>query len=172
MTTTARENRLRLGTLLRRARKELGLRQELMAKAYKTDARTLRRWESGETRPARAWRELIAITLGNVDGETWRAIVGELGLSLDAALARVPSQGAKLVPPPPPSPPASPKITPDAARALFDDAVRATAEELDVSARRLRAALASILADVERLELSPREAREIIQGRSAARVMR
>lgn len=153
-----------LGPLLQLAREQLGLKQLEMAKILRTDARTLRRWEAGEAFPTPSWREIVAIGFGHAEGETWRAIVRELGLSLDVMLARVPPQRAKL---PAPAQAVEPRVDP---RAVLDDAVRTVAEDLDVSARRLRAGVAAILGDLERLGLSAKAGREMILERSAKRV--
>jgi transcriptional regulator with XRE-family HTH domain len=171
-----RTNAPPLALLLRRARTQLGLEQRALAKHFQITPRTLSRWEAGGARPVRDCRELVAKVLENIDGETWRAIVTELGLPLDQMLAKNAIQRAKLPPPPPPPeppppepepPPAPPAPTSAQIRAALDDLVRATAEDLDVTARRLRAALGNVLADLAALGLSPAEAREHVMHRAA-----
>jgi transcriptional regulator with XRE-family HTH domain len=177
-----RANAPPLALLFRRARQQLGLEQRALAKYLDVTPRTLSRWEAGAARPVRDLREHVATVLENVEGETWRAIVEAMGLPLDAMLAKNAIQRAKLPPPPPPpeEPPtietAPPPIAntpppPSAAslRAALDDLVRATAEDLDITARRLRAALGNVLADITALGLSPAEAREHILHRARTR---
>lgn len=167
-----------LALLLRRAREQLGLEQRALAKHLRIAPRTLSRWEAGTAKPVRDSRELVATVCENIDGETWRALVAELGLSVDAMLGKNAVQRAKLPPPPPPPepsalepvppelPPPPPPPTAAQVRAALDDLVRATAEDLDVTARRLRAALGNVLADLAVLGLSPAEAREHVMHRA------
>jgi transcriptional regulator with XRE-family HTH domain len=175
-----RPNATPLAMLLRRARLSLGLNQRTILKHLKVSDRTLTRWEAGEMRPTKELRERVSIIYGNVDGETWRAIVAELKLPLDAMLEKVPQQRAKLPQPPapepppivesPPAPPAEttpPTPTTKEIRARMDDIVRAAAEELDVTARRLRAALGNVLADIDAMSISPSEARAHVLQRGA-----
>ena len=175
-----RPNAPPLAMLLRRARLQVGLNQRSLLKHLEVSERTLTRWEAGETRPTKEWRERVAFVYGNVDGETWRGIVAELKLPLEEMLTKVPQQRAKLAPPPEPEltpttpktepeppPPAPPAPTPKEIRARVDDLVRAAAEDLDVTARRLRAALGNVLADLDAMGLSPKEARAHILQRGA-----
>jgi transcriptional regulator with XRE-family HTH domain len=167
-----RANAPPLAMLLRRARLALGLNQRRLLKHLQVSDRTLTRWEAGEARPTKEWRERVAFVYGNVDGETWRAIVAELELPLEEMLVKVPQQRAKLPPPPEPKPPATaereaPAPTPKEVRARMDDVVRAAAEELDVTARRLRAMLGNVLADLDAMGLTMREARAHVLQRGA-----
>jgi transcriptional regulator with XRE-family HTH domain len=156
----------RFAPLLRRAREEAALTFEQLAQKAGTTARSVQRWEAAVVPPTRSLREPLARALGGASFEAWRALVEVLGLPVDAMLARVPLQAAKAAPPlPPPAPPPAPAPPPVDPRAVLDDAVRATAEELDVTARKVRAAFAQLLVDLERLGLSYAAARELLLGR-------
>lgn len=154
-----------LAMLLRKARQQLGLNQMDLAKHLQVDPRTLSRWEAGDARPSAVWREHVAKTFERIDRETWRALVKELALPLDTMLDKCPSQRQPTAHVAPPVAPTT-TVTKADARAQLDAIVRATAEELDVTAKRFRSALGNVLADIARLELSPLDARALVLHRS------
>ncbi|HEX8796779.1 MAG TPA: helix-turn-helix transcriptional regulator [Polyangiaceae bacterium] len=129
-----------LGALLAKARREAGLRQTVAAERVRISERSMSRTETGERPPST--RELLAMleTYGGAAPETLLAI----------------RRLARLDPEPPPAAP------PVDARAELDAAVRAYAEDLDVTARRLRGVVALLLADIERLGTSLADARAMI----------
>ncbi len=154
--------------LLRRAREEAGLSFEQLAAKVGTTPRSVQRWETAEVPPTRSFREPLVRALAGASFEAWRPLVEGLALPLNAMLAAVPIQAVKAAPPPAPvAPPAPPPPKLDA-RAVLDDAVRATAEDLDVSPRKVRAAFAQIVVDLERLGLSYAAARDLLLGRGKA----
>jgi DNA-binding XRE family transcriptional regulator len=153
---------LSLPNLLQRARSQLGVDRNELARRIGVARKTITRWEHAQGAPHAQLREDVALALTEIDGATWRAIVRAMRLPLDAMLAKSASQSAKAAPPPPPLP--SPKAPAIDARAVLDDAIRATAEDLDVTAKRLRSAFALLLSDVERLDLGPAEARALVLG--------
>jgi len=162
----------RIAPLVQRARLEAGLSEEELASHAGTTARTVQRWETAFVPPTRSLREPLVLALANASGESWRALVEQLGLSRGEMLAKVPIQAAKAAPPPappplalaPPPPPPAPPPPPDP-RAVLDDVIRATAEDLDVSPRKVRAAFAQLTVDLERLGLPYGTARDVILGR-------
>jgi transcriptional regulator with XRE-family HTH domain len=156
---------LSLAELLQRARGQLGIDRDALARRIGVARKTLTRWEHDQGAPHAQVREDVALALTEIDGATWRAIVRAMRLPLEVMLAKSPSQAAKAAPAPPPLPP--PAAAPIDARATLDDAIRATAEELDVTAKRLRAAFALLLSDVERLALPVAEARALVLGRTS-----
>jgi transcriptional regulator with XRE-family HTH domain len=157
----------RVAPLIQRAREEAGLSFDQLAKNAGTTTRSVQRWESAFVPPTRSYHEHLVVALGGASVATWRALVEALGFPLDKALAKVPIQVTKALPPPapPPPPPAPPPLD---ARAILDDAVRATAEDLDVSPRKVRAAFAQLVVDLERLGLSYAAARDVLLARGAA----
>jgi DNA-binding XRE family transcriptional regulator len=158
-----------IAPLIRRARLEAGLSEEELASHAGTTARTVQRWETAFVPPTRSLREPLVRALANASGESWRALVERLGLSRAEMLAKVPTQAAKAAPPPAPPPPAlappAPPPPPPDPRAVLDDVVRATAEDLDVSPRKVRAAFAQLTVDLARLGLSYDAARDALLGR-------
>lgn len=52
------------GTRIKRERERLGLTQDALAKALKTDRKTVNRWETGRRGPEAANLEVLARTLG------------------------------------------------------------------------------------------------------------
>lgn len=144
-----------LGSLLKRARREAGLKQKALAARTDFSERTLSRWESGALAPSRDQLLAMLDHFGIASDETLdelrrvARLVPEAGaLAADGARAGRPP----TVPAPPPAD----------LKAALDDAVRAYAEDLDVSARRLRAVAAALLGDIERLGLSLATARDMI----------
>jgi hypothetical protein len=113
-------------------------------------------------------REELAFALEEADGKTWRALVGALDLDLDALLQHSPEQRAKLAAaqaaPPAPAPHPAPPPPPVAASPALDAALYAQAEALDVSPKKLRAAFAALLSEVERQALTPAAARALLIG--------
>ncbi len=121
--------------------------------------------------PTPSQRARVASAFASIDHERWCAIVEALGLPLDAMLAKVPRQRAlaeaharEAIARPAEAPPADAKR---ARRGVLDDAIRVHAEMLDVTARRLRMAVAAILTDIERLGVTPGVARDIVLGSSS-----
>jgi transcriptional regulator with XRE-family HTH domain len=166
MAPRQRSNVPPLATLLRSARAKLGLSQKDLAKRFQVVPRTLSRWEAGLARPTLEWRDLVAEQLSGIDGETWRAIVKELVLPLDEMLEKCPRHKALLPAAAAPLPFTTTTHAPmPDARAALDAIVRAAAEELDVTAKRLRSALGNVLADIARLQLAPLDARELVLNR-------
>jgi transcriptional regulator with XRE-family HTH domain len=142
-----------LGQLLRDARAKLGLEQRELAERMGVSGRTLGRWEQDEGTPSRRQLDTVVRTFAVLDGDTWRTIVAGLGMSIEAALDACPAQRPL------------PRATDAQARAALDAAVRRCAEDADVSPRRLRAALATLLAEVDRLGLDAAHARELVGKR-------
>ena len=106
--------------------------------------------------PRASQRESVALAFADLDHDAWRALVEALGLSVEAMLAKVPTQATLAG--------RSSAPTSATARAAIDDALRVHAEMLDVTARRLRLTVASILVDIDRLGLSPIAARDLVIG--------
>lgn len=148
-----------LGSILRSARKRLHRTQRAVARSIGVSTRTVVAWEHAGVMPTPLQRESVAVAFVEIDHETWRALVEALGLSLDAMLAKVPTQAALAA--------ASSPRTSATARAALDDALRVHAEMLDVTARRLRLTVASLLVDIDRLGLSPIAARDLVIGGEA-----
>jgi DNA-binding XRE family transcriptional regulator len=144
-----------LRDVFRQVRKELGLDQATFAEKLEVSDRTVSRWENGEGAPSRAQcQQVIALFDDEVTPETRRAFEEAAGLRAPAAA------------PEPPAPAAAP------AHDLHDEvdaSVRAYAEELDVSARRLRLVLGLFLGDLERMAIDLPRARELVVRRKAAR---
>ena len=164
----------RVAPLLSRARQEAGLTIDALASSVGATPRTVQRWEDAFVPPTRSYRQPLVRALEKASAPTWRALVEALALPVEATLARVPLQVAKNAPapappppaPPPPVPPAPPPLDP---RAVLDDAVRSAAEDLDVSPRKVRAAFAHLVVDLERLGLSYMAARDLLLGRGKPR---
>jgi DNA-binding XRE family transcriptional regulator len=147
---------VRLGALLAQARREARMTQAFLANKVGASDRTLSRWETGSIPPSVSQvKELIAL-LGKADPATIEELrrVGHLQPKL------TPVPAIATIPAPPPA---------DMHSAL-DDAVRAYAEDLDVSARRLRTALALLLGEVERLGVPLATARDMITHSPKRRV--
>jgi DNA-binding XRE family transcriptional regulator len=154
----------RVAPLLQRAREEAGLSHEQLAAKVGTTLRSVQRWETAFVPPTRSLRAPLIYGLEHASGEAWRALVVQLGLPLETMLAKVPLQAAKAAPPPADPPPPAPPPPRDP-RPVLDDAVRATAEDLDVSPRKVRAAFAQLVVDLDRLGLSYAAARDVLLGR-------
>jgi transcriptional regulator with XRE-family HTH domain len=137
-----------LGSLLKRARREAGLKQKALGDAVGASERTLSRWETGALPPSRDQLEGLLELLGGASEDTL------LEVRRVAGLQNAPAEAARpgTIPAPPPADP----------KAALDVALREHAEELDVSAGRLRAVIASMLAHVERLGLPLSTARGMI----------
>src|SRR5579883_3492553 len=88
-----------LAPLLARARAECRLTTEELAARVNVSPRSVDRWETGEVAPSRMWLEPLALALSKASSETWQALVGALHLPLEAMLAKVPEQPAKVPPP-------------------------------------------------------------------------
>ncbi len=129
-----------LGALLAKARREVGMRQTVAAERMRLSERSMSRTETGERPPVR--REVLDMLEMYADAEPETLL----------AIRRL----ARLDPEP------APVAKPADARAELDAALRAYAEDLDVTARRLRAVFALLLADVERLGIPLADARAII----------
>jgi transcriptional regulator with XRE-family HTH domain len=159
----------RLGDAIGRIRRELGVDQEVFGRRMGVSGRTLSRWETGRVVPTRAQCEAMLPFLAGASPESVRAFEEAAGL-------RDPAPPHAAPEPSPDSPDSShasrPSPAPAAAlpdlHAAVDDAVRAYAEDLDVSARRLRLVLAMFLGDLERLALPVPRARELVARRRPA----
>jgi transcriptional regulator with XRE-family HTH domain len=148
---------------LRDAREQAEKSESALAKELGVSDRTVQRWELAEAAPSSSLRPKIAGALLGATYETWEELVDSLGLSLDAMRARYPDETRGSSPPSAPSIEAPGVVVPAPdARKAMDESVRALAEHLDVTARHLRLAFATLLADVERLGLSPGAARQIV----------
>jgi DNA-binding XRE family transcriptional regulator len=146
----------RVGALLGQARREARMTQAFLGNKVGVSERTLSRWETGAIGPSLSQlRELIAM-LSKANAET-----------LDAL-----KKAAHLVPKlaPVPSIPPGPSLLPSAAPGSLDDSIRAFAEDLDVSARRLRMAMALLLGDIEKAGLSVNAAKELLMHPPKRRV--
>jgi len=180
----------RLPAIIARARREVGADQAALARAVGISVRGMSRWETGKAYPLDHQCSDLAVALSNASGETWRALVDALRLPLDEMLAECPGQRAaaeasRAVAPAP----ADADATPDAAPApratalarvehappaaapfsatvdaqgIVDDLIRAYAEEVDVSPRRLRIVLGLLLGELQMLGLGVEEARALV----------
>jgi transcriptional regulator with XRE-family HTH domain len=172
-----------LAECLAEARAALGETEDALGARIGVDGRTVKRWERAEASPSRQLRLPIVDALSGIAVELFRDLVQSLGLSYEAMLARHPGQkraadeaAAAAARPPASAGPASDSsaaqparaVAPATAdpRAVLDDAVRTSAEHLDVTAKRLRLVFAALLADVERLGLTTSAARDIVLGRA------
>ncbi len=146
----------RLGALIAQARREARMTQPFLANKVGTSDRTLSRWESGAQPPSREQLSRLIAVLVKANAST----LDELRQAgrLQPKLTPVPRMASL----PPPS-------TQDPQAAL-DDLVRAYAEDLDISARRLRSVLALVLTDLERLGVPLATARDLITHSPKRRV--
>jgi hypothetical protein len=134
------------GTAIATARKELRESQGEFARRFGVCRQTVARWEVQRHAPS--------------DGTEAAVLSGIESLPPGLRLAILASMGAVIAPTPAQAPPAPvPARDP---RAAMDLVVYRTAEALDVGPRRVRAALAIALREMEDAGLSVREAREVI----------
>jgi transcriptional regulator with XRE-family HTH domain len=139
---------LRLGALIAQARREARMTQAFLANKVGASERALSRWEAGNIAPALGQLKALISVLGKAEPAT----LDELRHAAHLQPKLVPVPPVATIPAPPPADPQS----------AFDDAVRAYAEDLDVSARRLRAVLGLLLAEIERSGLPLASARDMI----------
>lgn len=145
-----------LGALIAQARREARMTQPFLANKVGTSDRTLSRWESGAQAPAREQLKRLIAALVKANSSTLDDLrhAGHLAPKLTPvpSMASIPGPAA-----------------PDAQTAL-DDLVRAYAEDLDLSARRLRGVLALVLGEIDRLGVPLSTARDLITHSPKRRV--
>jgi transcriptional regulator with XRE-family HTH domain len=147
---------VRLGALIAQARREARMTQAFLANKVGASDRTLSRWETGTIPPSVSQLKGLIALLGKADPGTLEEL--RRAGRLQPKLTPVPTVSTLPAPPPVDT------------HAALDDLVRLYAEDLDVSARRLRAALALMLADLERLGVPLSTAREMITHSPKRRV--
>ena len=147
---------VRLGALIAQARREARMTQAFLANKVGASDRTLSRWETGTIPPSVSQLKGLIALLGKAEPATLEEL--RRAGHLQPKLTPVPTMAT--IPAPPPT---------DAHSAL-DDLVRLYAEDLDISARRLRAALALLLGDLERLGVPLSTARDMITHSPKRRV--
>jgi hypothetical protein len=153
------ENPGDLGALLRAARIAAGLEVGQLAKKLKQSARTVSRWELGYTRPHPSKHAPLFAALGAAPFAQRAAIARRLGLvvpSKDPA-----GTSTEAIAPSPPKPDMQ------AIRAWLDAVLFAQAEDLDVSPGGLRVAFDALLAELERLDATPRDARAALSSKTS-----
>ncbi|MFO0548290.1 MAG: helix-turn-helix transcriptional regulator [Polyangiaceae bacterium] len=141
--------RSQLGEALRRARQATGLTQQAFGRSLQLSGRAVYRWERNASRPSSWARRRILELLGHKN----QAAAAELAAAFararsfvpvpPAAPAPAPPPQAPVVPPAPP-PPVAPPVPPDLIASAVEVAVLRAADELDISPRRLRGALARL----------------------------
>ncbi len=139
---------VRLGALIAQARREARMTQAFLANKVGASDRTLSRWETGTIPPSVSQLKGLIALLGKADPGTLEEL--RRAGHLQPKLTPVPTVTTL---------PTTPQVD---AHAALDELVRLYAEDLDISARRLRAALALLLADLERLGVPLSTAREMI----------
>jgi transcriptional regulator with XRE-family HTH domain len=151
---------VRLGTLIAQARREARMTQPFLANKVGTSDRTLSRWESGAQPPSREQLKRLIAVLVKANSST-----------LDE-LRHAGHLQPKLTPVPTPTPTMAsvpPALLSDPQSAL-DEVVRAYAEDLDISARRLRSVLGLVLGEIERLGVPLSTARDLVTHSPKRRV--
>jgi transcriptional regulator with XRE-family HTH domain len=147
---------VRVGALIAQARREARMTQAFLANKVGASERTLSRWETGSIPPAVGQLKSLITLLGKADAATLEEL--RRAAHLQPKLMPVPTVATIAAPPP-----ADPQNA-------LDEAVRAYAEDLDVSARRLRAVLGLLLAEIERAGLPLASARDMITHSPKRRV--
>ncbi len=142
---------LTVGGLIVEARQALGLNQGQLAQRLEVTQRTLSRWEHDVAPPSHRSRVAIVAAVASAPEPMLTALAAALGVTAPPS-SRV-TVAAVLTP------------DPAARRAALDDALYANADELDVSPRRLRAALADLLREAEVLGLTLAEARAALRSK-------
>jgi transcriptional regulator with XRE-family HTH domain len=147
---------VRVGALIAQARREARMTQAFLANKVGASERTLSRWETGSIPPSLSQLKGLVALLGKAEPAT----LDELRHAAHLQPKLVPLPPVATIPAPPPADPQN----------AFDEAVRAYAEDLDVSARRLRAVLGLLLAEIERSGLPLASARDMITHSPKRRV--
>jgi transcriptional regulator with XRE-family HTH domain len=147
----------RVGRLVVAARQEVGILQRQLAARLGISERSIQRMEAGQSPPGGAKCIQLAETLSDASDETWNALVEALELPLQA----------------PPDTPAPHEPAPETDPAPgLDDLLRALADDLDVTAGRLRAAFDALLGEIDRRGLDVAKARAWLAARRGGKTGR
>jgi transcriptional regulator with XRE-family HTH domain len=144
------DRRSALGIALSHARSVLGLSLDELASRVGVSARTLGRWERGETSVAKRMQGRLMAGLAHAGLEDRAALLAALGLAPPAAET------------PPPLPPPLPPPSKADVRSALDRAMFVAAERERVTASRARAIVVDVLRELARLDVSSKLAADAL----------
>lgn len=159
------------GDCIYHARKALRLGQAELARRARVSARTVSRWENNDHLPPASRRAHLLATLGGAPAHLVDALANALGVAppatgaAEGAFSPVAQRDLTAAAGGPAGfASASPLAHSDATalRAALDRVLYAGADDLDVSPRRLRAVVVDVLGELDRLAVTPKQAREAL----------